>query len=159
MKKKIQMKIQIENQQKRIKIDRRRIRGRVNALLKLLDCANMEISITFVDDAAMQQMNKQYLDKDRPTNVLSFPLQEGEFSDINPEILGDIVISVDTANRDAAKGNLSFDEEILFLIIHGLLHLIGYNHENTPTADVRKMKKKEKELFSLLTQFNSRNAK
>jgi probable rRNA maturation factor len=153
------MKIQIENQQKRIKIDKRNIRGQVYTLLKLLDCANMEISITFVDDVTIQQMNKQYLDKDRPTNVLSFPLQEGEFSDINPEILGDIVISVDTANRDAAKGNLSFDEEILFLIIHGLLHLIGYNHENTSTADVRKMKKKEKELFSLLTQFNSRNAK
>ena len=159
MKKKIQMKIQIENQQKRIKIDKRRIRSQVNALLKLLNCANMEISITFVDDAAIRQINKQYLARDKTTNVISFPLQEGEFSDINPEILGDIVISVDTANRDAAKGNLSFDEEILFLIIHGLLHLIGYNHENTPTADVRKMKKKEKELFSLLTQFNSRNAK
>ena len=151
MKKKIRMKIQIENQQKRIKIDKRRIRGQVNMLLKLLDCANMEISITFVDDAAIRQINKQYLARDRTTNVISFPLQEGEFSDINPEILGDIVISVDTAGRDAAKGNLRFDEEILFLLIHGLLHLRGYNHENTSIADARKMKKKEKELFSLLS--------
>jgi probable rRNA maturation factor len=67
-------------------------------------------------------------------------------------VLGDIVISVDTAQRDAARGNLSFDEEILFLIIHGLLHLKGYNHENTSIAQTRKMKKKEKELYSLLTQ-------
>ncbi len=134
------MNIQIENQQRRIKIDKRKIRKQVNELLKLLNCTNMEISITFVDDAIMRQINKQYLAKDRPTNVISFPLQEGEFSDINPEMLGDIVISVDTADRDAAKGNLSFDEEILFLIIHGLL------------PNVRKMKKKEKELFTLLTQ-------
>ena len=146
------MNIQIENQQKRIKIDKRRIRSQVNALLKLLDCTNMEISITFVDNASIRQINKQYLGKDRPTNVISFPLQEGEFCDINPQMLGDIVISVDTAERDSASGNLSFDEEILFLIIHGLLHLRGYNHENTFIADARKMKKKEKELFSLLTQ-------
>ncbi|PKN85155.1 MAG: rRNA maturation RNase YbeY [Deltaproteobacteria bacterium HGW-Deltaproteobacteria-1] len=146
------MNIQIENQQKRIKIDKRRIRRQVNELLKLLDCANMEISITFVDDASIRQINKQYLAKDRPTNVISFPLQEGEFSDINPEMLGDIVISVDTAGRDAVRGNLSFEEEILFLIIHGLLHLKGYNHENTSIADAMKMKKKEKELFFTLTQ-------
>jgi len=146
------MKIQIENQQKRIKINKRKIRSQVTRLLTLLCCTNMEISITFVDDEAIQCINKQYLSKDRPTNVISFPLQEGEFSGINPDMLGDIVISVETASRDAYKGNLSFDEEILFLIIHGLLHLRGYNHENASKADAMKMKKKEKELFLLLTQ-------
>ncbi len=146
------MKIQIENQQKRIKIDKRKIRSQVTRLLTLLCCTNMEISITFVDDETIQRINKQYLSKDRPTNVISFPLQEGEFSAINPDMLGDIVISVETARRDADKGNLSFDEEILFLIIHGLLHLRGYNHENTSKADALMMKKKENELFLLLTQ-------
>jgi probable rRNA maturation factor len=146
------MKIQIENQQKRINIDKRKIRIQVTKLLKLLDCANMEISITFVDDETIQRINKQYLSKDRPTNVISFPLQEGEFSDINPDMLGDVVISVDTASSDADKGNLSFDEEIIFLIIHGLLHLTGYNHENTSKVNALRMKQKEKELFRLLTQ-------
>lgn len=121
-------------------------------LLKLLDCAEMEISVTFVDDETIQRLNKQYLAKDRPTNVISFPLQEGEFCDINPDMLGDIVISVDTARRDADKGNIRFDEEIIFLIIHGLLHLTGYNHENTSQANALSMKKKEKELFRLLTR-------
>jgi len=106
----------------------------------------------FVDDETIQRINKQYLFKDRPTNVISFSLREGEFGDINSEILGDIVISVDTAYRDAEKGNLSFDEEILFLIIHGLLHLLGYNHENTSKANTLSMKQKEKELFRLLSQ-------
>jgi len=144
------MKIQIDNRQKRIKIDKRRIRIEVNNLLKLMDCANKEISITFVDNETIQRINKQYLSKDRPTNVISFSLQEGEFGNINPEILGDVIISVDTAYQDAKKGNLSFDEEILFLIIHGLLHLLGYNHENTSKVNSLKMKKKEKELFRLL---------
>lgn len=146
------MKIQIENQQKRIKIDKRKIRAKVTKLLKLMDCANMEISITFVDDASIQSINKQYLSKNQPTNVISFSLREGEFGDINPEMLGDVVISVDTAARDADIGNLSFDEEILFLIIHGLLHLLGYNHVNTSKANALRMKQKEKELF----QFASR---
>lgn len=144
------MKIQIENQQKRIKIGKRKIRVKVTKLLKMMDCVNKEISITFVDDDTIQCINKQYLSKDRPTNVISFSLQEGEFGDINPEILGDVVISVDTAQHDAEKGNLSFDEEILFLIIHGLLHLLGYNHENTSRAKALRMKQKEKQLFQLL---------
>ena len=148
------MKVQIENQQKRIKIDKRKIRVKVTQLLKLTGCVNKEISITLVDDEAIQRINKQYLSKDRPTNVISFSLQEGEFGDINPEMLGDVVISVDTAIRDADKGNLSFDEEIFFLIIHGLLHLLGYNHVNTSKANTLKMKQKERELFRLLAQFN-----
>ncbi|KAF0156520.1 MAG: putative rRNA maturation factor [Syntrophaceae bacterium] len=146
------MKIQIGNQQKRIKIDKRKIRAKVTKLLGLLDCGNKEISITFVDDETIQGINQQYLSKDRPTNVISFPLQEGEFGDMNPEILGDIVISVDTARRDAEKGHFNFDEEILFLIIHGLLHLLGYNHENTSKGNTLRMAQKEKELFRLLTQ-------
>jgi probable rRNA maturation factor len=148
------MKIQIENQQKRIKIDKRKTRSLVIKLLKRLDCTDKEISITFVDDVTIQRINKQYLAKDRPTNVISFSLQEGEFGNINPEILGDIVISVDTAQREAEKGNLRLDEEILFLMIHGLLHLLGYNHENTSKENSRKMKQKEKELFRLVTQSN-----
>jgi len=148
------MKVQVENQQKRIKIDKRKIRFKVTQLLKLTGCANKEISITFVDDEGIQRINKQYLSKDRPTNVISFSLQEGEFGDINPAMLGDVVISVDTAIRDADKGNLSFDEEIFFLIIHGLLHLLGYNHVNTSKANTLKMKQKERELLRLLAQFN-----
>jgi probable rRNA maturation factor len=146
------MKIQIENQQKRIKIDKRKIRADVNKLLKLLDCGNKEISITFVDDKTIQSINKKYLSKDRPTNVISFSLQEGEFGGINPEMLGDVVVSVDTAESDAEKGHLTFDEEILFLIIHGLLHLLGYDHVNTSKANALKMKRKENELFGLLTK-------
>lgn len=143
--------IQIENLQKQIKIDKRKIRKDATRLMKLLNCADMEISISLVTDEAIQLINQQYLGKNKPTNVLSFSLQEGEFSWINHDILGDIVISVDTASRDAQKGGLTFDEEITYLLIHGFLHLTGYNHENTSRTNSQKMKKKEKELFALLT--------
>ena len=144
------MKIQIENNQNKIKIDKRKIRSTTIKLLKYLDCADKEISLSFVNDETIQQLNNQYLHKDKPTNVLSFSLQEGEFNNINPQILGDIVISLDTAQADASKSGLSLEQEIDFLIIHGLLHLLGYNHEKTTKEETKKMQRKEKDLFRLL---------
>jgi probable rRNA maturation factor len=120
-----------------------------------MDCADKELSISFVDDNTIQQLNKNYLKRDNSTNVLSFSLQEGKFGNINPNILGDIIISAETAQRDAAIGDLSLSEEIYFLIIHGLLHLLGYNHENTTKAQTTKMRVKEKELFKILNSGNS----
>ena len=149
------MNIQIENKQTKIKIQRRKIRSTVRTLLNIMDCADKELSISFVDDNTIQQLNKNYLKRDNSTNVLSFSLQEGKFGNINPNILGDIIISAETAQRDAAIGDLSLSEEIYFLIIHGLLHLLGYNHENTTKAQTTKMRVKEKELFKILNSGNS----
>jgi len=119
--------------------------------LRLIGCAEKEISISFVDDEAIRLLNRQYLRLDKPTNVLSFSLEEGECGKINPGLLGDVVISVDTALRDAKQGGFTLEEEILFLIIHGLLHLTGYEHVGTSRANALKMKKREKELFLALT--------
>jgi probable rRNA maturation factor len=149
------MKIQIENKQTKIKIERRKIRSTVLKLLKIMDCANKELSISFVDDNTIKQLNNHYLQRNHSTNVLSFSLQEGEYGNVNPHILGDIVISTETAQRDAAKGDLSLSEEIDFLIIHGLLHLLGFNHENTTKAQTTKMQMKERELFGILNSGKS----
>lgn len=146
------MKIQISNNQKKIKIDRRKIRSTIIRLLKYLDCSDKEISFSFVDDKTIQQLNKQYRYKDKPTDVLSFSLGEGEFGNINPDVLGDIVISVETAAANASKNSVSLKEEIDFLIIHGLLHLLGYNHENTTKEETKKMQNKQNELFNLLLE-------
>jgi len=137
------MKILIENRQTAIKIERRRIRGTVSRILKILNCAGKEISISFTDDEKIKKLNKQYLGRNKPTNVLSFSLQEGEYGNINPQTLGDVVISVETAQKDAVNGKLTFEQEIDFLIIHGILHLLGYNHENTTAEETKKMKQKE----------------
>jgi probable rRNA maturation factor len=143
------MNLQIQNNQNKIKINRRKIRAAILKILKILECADKEISINFVDDTKIKQLNKQYLGKDKATNVLSFSLREDEYGNINPQVLGDIIISVETAQKDAVYGNLTVDQEINFLIIHGLLHLLGYDHENTTKKETSKMRKKERELFNI----------
>jgi len=141
------MKILIENQQNKFAVNRRRIRRNMTIMMRALACDDKEISLTLVDDKTIHLLNKQYLGRDKATNVLSFSLQEGEFGSLNPAMLGDIVISVETAKNDAAAGGLTLDEEIDFLTIHGLLHLLGYNHEGANRAQTDKMRSKEKELF------------
>ena len=150
------MKIQIENRQSRFKIEKRKIRITVSRILKILHCDDKEISIVLTDDETIRILNKQYLERDKSTNVISFSLQEGEYGNVNPQILGDVVISLDTAERDARKGNLTLEEEIDFLLIHGILHLLGYNHENTSKDETIKMQQKEKKLFN---QIHNRNIK
>jgi probable rRNA maturation factor len=150
------MKLQIKNSQSKIKIDKRVIRSTVLKILKALDCAEKEISLSFVDDEKIKQLNKQYLGKDKATNVLSFSLLEGEYGNINPQILGDIIISVETAQRDALYGKLTNDQEIGFLIIHGILHLLGYNHENTTEKETKIMRQKEKDLFNAINGFKTK---
>ncbi|PKN70701.1 MAG: rRNA maturation RNase YbeY [Deltaproteobacteria bacterium HGW-Deltaproteobacteria-12] len=150
------MKILIDNMQHKLKIDKRKLRSVTFTLLKYLSCADKEISLCFVDDNTIKQLNKQYRHKNKPTNVLSFSLQEGEFGSINPDILGDIVISVDTAKEDAIKKSVSIEREFNFLIIHGLLHLLGYNHENSPKEKARIMQKKEEELLKFLYKADQR---
>lgn len=144
------MAISIQNQQKKVKIDRRRIRQVVQRLLHHTGCGDKEISLLFVDDDEIMEFNRNYLGRDYATNVISFSLLEGEFSGINPDLLGDIVISVDTALRDAEKGGIPLEDELDFLLIHGLLHILGYDHENDNPEERERMNKKEQELFFLL---------
>lgn len=142
------MKVRIENNQNKFRIEKNKIRGTVTRIFRLLDRADSEISISFTDDKGIKELNMQYLGRNKATNVLSFSLREGEYGDINPLLLGDIVISVDTAQKDALKGRLTFEQEIDFLLIHGILHLLGYNHENTSAEKAAEMERKEKELFN-----------
>ncbi|MFQ3542735.1 rRNA maturation RNase YbeY [Halobacillus rhizosphaerae] len=98
--------------------------------------AESEVSISFVDNDRIQELNKQYRDKDRPTDVISFAMQEqgeGEM-DIKgegiPLMLGDIIISVDKAKEQAEDYDHSYERELGFLALHGFLHLLGYDHMN-----------------------------
>jgi len=119
--------------------------------LASLELSNAELSILLVDDARIRELNRQYLNRNRPTNVIAFPMKEGEFSILNPQLLGDLVISVDTARRQAPRFGLNHMETVLFLMIHGLLHLVGYEHEGTRKG-ARKMARKQKELLSRILE-------
>jgi len=94
-----------------------------------LDCNAHEISIVILDDIKMTQLNKTYRGISKPTNVLAFPMQEGQFSEITPGLLGDVVISIETAEREAATAMISLEERTSQLLIHGILHLLGFDHE------------------------------
>lgn len=86
-----------------------------------------EVSVSFVDDEEIHELNKTYRDVDRPTDVLSFPMDE-QLS-VDPPMLGDIVVSVPTAVRQAADYGHSLEREVGFLLVHGFLHLNGYDHD------------------------------
>ncbi len=109
-----------------------------------------ELSVAIVGDRTIRRLNRDYLGKDRPTNVISFSMQEGEFPGVNPQVLGDVAISADTAAREAGEGGVTFDARLTFLLLHGILHLAGYDHERSGEAEARRMRAKERELFALL---------
>jgi len=89
----------------------------------------VEVSIALVDDATIQALNAEYRGKDTPTDVLSFSQCEGEtfVAPGAPKLLGDVIVSLDTAVRQAEQGGRSLDEEVSHLVIHGVLHLLGYD--------------------------------
>ncbi|MHB8828897.1 MAG: rRNA maturation RNase YbeY [Syntrophales bacterium] len=148
------MTVSLNNKQKKAAIDTNRLRRSVKRLLKELQRENGELSVLIVDDEQIRAINRDYLERDRPTNVISFAMTEGEGGNIHPELLGDIVISAETAVRDALAGDLPLMDEMEFLMIHGLLHLLGYNHENVGHEEAERMKRKEQELFSLLRHYH-----
>jgi probable rRNA maturation factor len=148
------MSISIQNRQKRQKVDTSRLRRSLKRLQRELGCGDSEISLLLVDDDQIQEINRKYLQRDRSTNVISFSMKDGSFNHIHPEILGDIILSTETAARDALIGHLDFMDEVEFLLIHGLLHLIGYNHENTGAEESEKMKIRERELFYMLRHYD-----
>lgn len=101
-------------------------------MLRAENCAeDVEVSILLTDDARIAELNKEYRQIDGPTDVLSFSMTEGEDfggADDEPNLLGDVVISVDTAGRQARERGVELDDEMDVLLAHGLLHLLGYDH-------------------------------
>ena len=100
----------------------------------------------------IQEINRDYLGKDRPTNVISFAMQEGEGGGVQPDLLGDVVLSAETAARDATEAQKTFESELYFLLLHGILHLLGYDHERGTKAEAKQMEAREREVFLLLRE-------
>lgn len=92
-----------------------------------------EISLKLTDDEEMRKLNKKHRSLDKTTDVLSFPMNETK--NIEENILGDIVISVDTLRKQAKKYDMTINDELAFLYVHGLLHLLGYDHEISQTEE------------------------
>ena len=134
------------------------LQDRSNRLLDLLDQAGRQLSIVFMDDKSMAEYNYTYRDRKGPTNVLSFPAAELH-AGLPPELagneLGDILISVETALSEAGKNDISLHRRITELIIHGTLHLLGYDHEQS-SRQARIMWKMEQQLLETLLRIQPR---
>lgn len=112
-----------------------------------------EVSLTFVDNMEIKEMNKEFRQKDSATDVLSFPMSDGENFDIDPEtdriILGDIVISAERAKEQAEEYGHSLEREMCFLATHSMFHLLGYDHEVSKEEEKIMFEKQEKVLKKL----------
>ena len=135
---------------------RRRVRGvrvadvRRDAarLLQLLG-VDAELSVVLVDDAEIRRLNATYRRIDRSTDVLAFAMREGDGATLSSALLGDVVISLDTAARQAAARAVAVADEVRLLLAHGVLHLLGYDHERSP-AEARRMFRRQRQLLGAL---------
>ncbi len=101
---------------------------RAEAMLDALGLGDSELSILLCDDETIRRLNRRYRKKNKPTDVLAFPMREGPEAEPNTGLLGDVVISLPTAARQAGERDRPIIEEVTFLLAHGLLHLCGYDH-------------------------------
>jgi len=122
----------------------------IEKIMSNLDCLNQEVSILLTGDLDIRRLNHEFRNIDQPTDVLSFP-QDAEEDPSFPgeKFLGDIAVSLDTAKAQANEHGLEFQEEIILLLIHGILHLLGYDHEISEQEE-EKMRRKTRELFKLV---------
>ncbi len=127
----------------------RKIRRAISIFLKEFSLAGSDLDITFVGDKAMQRLNSKFRGKNKTTDVLSFPLHEARVARKQKVFLGDLVISLPTCAKQAKEHKKSFEKELLFLIIHGFLHLLGYDHEKS-VKEEKLMQKWERRLENLL---------
>jgi rRNA maturation RNase YbeY len=139
-------KVSVINRQDRVAVDRRKIGAAARKILDRLGYRGYELTVVLVDDREITRLNRQYFRRNRPTNVISFPMMDGTAPSLPAKVLGDVIISADTARRDAEEVRKKAGEEILFLLIHGILHLAGYDHEGTKKERLE-MEAKEKDLF------------
>ena len=143
----------------KISVDTRQMISRAEQLLALCQASDQNLSILLVDDEEMTAMNSRYRGKNVPTNVLSFPFLDGadaSLSALPVKELGDIVISIDTAQREAVAYRQTLSTRIIWLLTHGLLHLMGYDHERS-AEDAALMEEKEAELLSCIHHVRSKH--
>jgi probable rRNA maturation factor len=120
--------IEVVNRQRKLPIDCARWQAFAEKAWRSIPTGAAGVTIAFVSDRAMRELNRMWRHKSGTTDVLSFPAEQDEFEKLEGSSLGDVVISVEQAARQAKENRLNFDEEIAQLILHGLIHLCGYDH-------------------------------
>ncbi len=142
------MKVDIRDLQNKLKIDKEKITKCAEFILKEMGEDSAELSLLFVNDSHIKRLNRKYRDVDLKTDVLAFSMREGHGLPEGSPILGDVVISTETAKREAKKRRIPIQKEILLYLAHGILHLLGYKDETA--SDKKKMMLKQKEFLEAM---------
>jgi len=135
-------------------LKKKAIREKLERVLRDLGCHDKELSILLTNDGQMAQLNLRYLGKTGPTNVLAFPMTDpdalsGPTPSVDTGLLGDVVVSVDTAQREAEESGEPLMQAVCRLLIHGILHLLGHDHVGSDQQAAR-MEREEKRLMELV---------
>ncbi|HHV45669.1 MAG TPA: rRNA maturation RNase YbeY [Tissierellia bacterium] len=150
------MEIQIDNRQNKVQLDEDIIPLIENAIKAVLELEgkplDYEVSISFVDNEEIRELNRLYRNVDKETDVLSFPMEEGE-DNYSMNMLGDIVISLEKALEQSIEYNHSLTREIIYLTVHSMFHLLGYDHMNDEDRLI--MRNREKEVMKSLKIFKN----
>jgi probable rRNA maturation factor len=123
------MAVLIQNRQQTETLNLERIRRAGQTLLNALGSPDAELSLLLVDDEEMTGYNREFRGKEGPTNVLAFAMRDGDFPELTPHLLGDVVISAETARREAEAAGTGLEFRLDELLVHGVLHLFGMDHE------------------------------
>ena len=134
------MPVLVRSQLRRVRIDQSRLARLAQAALSLVGKRAADLGVLLAGDRSMRRLNRQFRKKDRTTDVLAFSMREGPGPPST--LLGDVVISVPTAAKQANRLGRSLDEELILLLVHGILHLCGYDHERSE-RDARHMQRRE----------------
>ncbi len=132
------------------------IQRAAEALLRALGLPKAELSVVLCDDATIHTLNRDYRRKDKPTDVLAFALREGPGGHLAGDLLGDVIISLDTATRQAKERGIASRDEVRMLLTHGLLHLLGWDHRTD--AEDRRMRAETDRLLAILARSESKSA-
>lgn len=125
----------------------------------MLGLTEKELSILLTDDSTIAELNQRYLQRARPTNVIAFPMQGGPYREINPDLLGDVVVSVETAHQEAQEALLPLDRVLERLLIHGILHLVGYDDEGSAEERRRMEETEERIIRALSVEWRKRHSR
>ncbi len=152
------MPVRMQIQVRRIMFDQVRLERLAQAILADIEETSAELGIVLVGDQRMRDLNRRYRGKDRTTDVLAFAMRESCTSHaphLTMNMLGDVVISVPTAWRQAVEAGRSLDEEIAWLLVHGILHLCGYDHERNE-KEARRMRRRERMIMRSMAGMSKR---
>jgi len=143
------MTIHIHNRQRTVVIDTAAVRKRVLQIMVYLGHSDQELSVVFGSDRLLQELNRTYRHKDRPTNVLAFPQSPTYEGEPATPMLGDVIVALSTAAHEAHDLQQSLEERVVYLLLHGILHLLGHDHEGS-VAQRRRMEALERQVLAHL---------